>query len=124
MRAKLITGLLIAAALLGGCKKDDPSEAGPAERAGRKIDAVGSQASQELSQAARQADQKMSDAARDTSQQLDKAADKAGEKLNEATREAGRKMERAGEKMQQKAAEREAVPRAAKTVSKTSKKKR
>jgi hypothetical protein len=31
--------MVAALALLGGCrKKDDPSEAGPAERAGRKID--------------------------------------------------------------------------------------
>jgi len=91
---RYVAVMLTALALLGGCqKKDDPSQAGPAERAGRKID---------------QASQQLSDAAKDTSQKLDNAADKASEKLNEATKEAGRKLERAGEKIQSAADEREA----------------
>ncbi len=101
--------LVAAAALLGGCQKNDPSEAGPAERAGRKVDEATAKASSELSQVRETAGQQMSDAARDTSQKLDKAADTAGQKLNEATQAAGRKLEQAGEKMQEKAKEREAA---------------
>jgi biopolymer transport protein ExbB/TolQ len=116
MMMRYVAVTLTALALLGGCqKKEDPSEAGPAERAGRKIDQATEQAGQKLDQAghkldnaAQQASQQLSEAAKETSQQLDKAADKAGETLNSATKEAGRKLERAGEKMQTAADEREA----------------
>jgi uncharacterized protein YceK len=109
MMIRYVAVTLTALALLGGCqKKDDPSEAGPAERAGRKLDEATQQAGQKLDNAAQQANQQLSDAAKDTSQKLDQAADKASEKLNEATKEAGRKLERAGEKMQTAADEREA----------------
>jgi hypothetical protein len=91
----LLIAMVAALALLGGCqKKDDPSEAGPAERAGRKIDQATEQAGQKLDNAAQQASQQLSDAAKETSQKLDQASDKASEKLNDATKEAGRKLER------------------------------
>jgi biopolymer transport protein ExbB/TolQ len=109
MMMRYVAVTLTALALLGGCqKKEDPSEAGPAERAGRKLDQVTQDAGQKLDSATRQANEQLSDAAKETSQKLDKAADKASEKLNEATKEAGRKLERAGEKMQTSAEEREA----------------
>ena len=122
--------LLAMAALLAGCQKDDPSEAGPAERAGRKVDEVTAKAGSELSQVRDTAGQQMSEAAKDSGQKIDRAAETAGEKLdrasetagqkidsaattagqkfNEATDAAGRKLEQAGEKMQEKAREREA----------------
>jgi uncharacterized protein YceK len=79
--------MLAALALLGGCqKKDDPGEAGPAERAGRKLD-----------QATEQAGQK-----------LDNSVQRASDKLNEASKEAGRKLEEAGKKIESAAEEREA----------------
>jgi vacuolar-type H+-ATPase subunit H len=109
MMIRYVAVTLTALALLGGCqKKEDPSQAGPAERAGRKIDEATQQAGQKLDNATQQASQQLSEAAKDTSQKLDKAADTASEKLNEATKEAGRKLERAGEKMQSAADEREA----------------
>jgi len=49
MMIRYIAVALATLALLGGCqKKEDPSEAGPAERAGRKIDEATQQASQKL----------------------------------------------------------------------------
>jgi F0F1-type ATP synthase membrane subunit b/b' len=108
MKLSRVAAMVAVLALLGACqKKDDPSEAGPAERAGRKIDQVTAQAGEKLDGAARQAGEQLSDAARDTSQQVDKAADKASETLNQATRAAGRKLEQAGEKMQTAADERD-----------------
>jgi biopolymer transport protein ExbB/TolQ len=109
MMIRYVAVTLATLALLGGCqKKADPSEAGPAERAGRKLDQATEQAGARLDNAAKQANQQLSDAAKETSQRLDQAADKAGQTLNEASKEAGRKLERAGEKMQTSAEEREA----------------
>ena len=82
--------LLAVAALLGGCQKDDPSEAGPAERAGRKVDEATAKAGSELSQVRDTAGQQMSEAARDTSQKIERGAETAGEKLDRATDTAAR----------------------------------
>jgi gas vesicle protein len=100
--------VLALAALLGGCQKSDPGEAGPAERAGRKLDQASDLAGRQLTDAAQQANEKITDAAKDTSQKIDQATGAASDKLNEATEAAGKKLEQAGEKMQAKAKEREA----------------
>ena len=97
---RLSTSALLAimslAAVLAGCQQSSSDGIGPAERAGKAVDAAGARVSDAVEQQVVKADA----AAHVAREKAKVVAAEASHNLDRATEQVGKKVERAGEKMQ------------------------
>jgi predicted small secreted protein len=98
MDAKTPWSVLLTAMLLAGCNPSDPGP-GPAERAGKAVDAAGAKVAGTVQEQVAKADE----AAERAREKAKVAAAEASRNLDRATAKVGEKVEKAGEKMQEAA---------------------
>jgi predicted small secreted protein len=95
----VILAMIALAAALAGCNQSSSDSIGPAERAGKAVDAAGAKVTDAVQQQVVKADA----AARQAKEKVKDATAQASHNLDRATEQVGKKVERAGEKIQEAA---------------------